>query len=57
MKLDCLYSGCAAYALHRVVRSTGLDSTTAFEIILALQVWASGTGGTVVATLLQVWLT
>ena len=33
--------------------STGLDSTTAFEILLALRVWATGTGGTVVATLLQ----
>ncbi len=34
--------------------TTGLDSTTAFEILLALRVWATGTGGTVIATLLQV---
>jgi hypothetical protein len=37
-----------------VVGSTGLDSTTAFEILLAMRVWATGTGGTVLATLLQV---
>jgi ABC-type multidrug transport system ATPase subunit len=37
-----------------VVRySTGLDSTTAFEILLALRVWATGTGATIIATLLQ----
>jgi hypothetical protein len=34
--------------------STGLDSTTAFEILLAMRVWATETGGTVLATLLQV---
>ncbi len=32
---------------------TGLDSTTAFEIISSLQAWASETGGTLVASLLQ----
>ncbi len=34
-------------------RRTGLDSTTAFEVMLALRVWAVGTGATVIATLLQ----
>lgn len=36
-----------------VVGSTGLDSTTSFEILNALRIWAKETGGTIVASLLQ----
>lgn len=51
--VDVLHYRASRHACLAFV-STGLDSTTAFEIMLAVQVWAKGTGGTVVASLLQV---
>ena len=33
--------------------STGLDSSTSYDILAALREWCDTTGGTVIATLLQ----